>query len=48
MLTPKYKRYVERINELIKEGQEISKLEKPSSVGPFVQGVGKTGSGLHY
>lgn len=37
MLTPKYKRYVERINALIQEGQEISKLEKPFSNGSFIQ-----------
>ena len=39
MLTPKYKRYAERIKELVLEGQEISKLEKPSSVGSFIQGA---------
>jgi len=37
MLTPKLKRYAERIKKLIQEGMEISKLEKPSSVGPFIQ-----------
>lgn len=37
MLTPKYKRYAERIKELIQEGHEISKLEKPSSVGSYIQ-----------
>ncbi len=37
MLPQKYKRYVERLKGLIKEGREISKLEKPSSVGPYIQ-----------
>lgn len=38
MLTPKFKRYAERIKELIEEGTELPKLEKSSSVGSYIQG----------
>jgi len=38
MLSPKLKRYSDRIRELIDEGQAVAKLERPSSVGPFIQG----------
>lgn len=37
MLSPKYKRYADRIRELIEEGQAVAKLERPSSVGPYIQ-----------
>lgn len=38
MLNPKYKRYADRLRELVEEGQTVAKLEKPSSVGSYVQG----------
>jgi hypothetical protein len=37
MLSPKHKRYADRIRELIEEGQGVAGLERPSSVGPFIQ-----------
>lgn len=37
MLNPKYKKYANRLIELIKEGNEVAKLEKPSSVGTYIQ-----------
>ena len=37
MLNPKHKRYADRVQELIEEGQAVAKLERPSSVGPFIQ-----------
>jgi len=37
MLNPKYQRYADRLRELIKEGQTLAKLEKPSSVGSYIQ-----------
>jgi hypothetical protein len=42
MLNPKYHRYVNRLRDLIKEGQSVAKLERPSSVGPYIQGEDKT------
>lgn len=36
MLDPKYKKYAERIKALIEEGKEVVSLEKPSSVGPYI------------
>ena len=39
MLNPKYQRYADRLRELIKEGQGLTKLEKPSSdYGSSIQG----------
>lgn len=38
MLNPKYQRYADRLLELIEEGQSVAKLEKPSSVGKYIQG----------
>ena len=39
MLNPKYKRYAERLQELIEDGKSVAKLEKPSSLGgSFIQG----------
>jgi hypothetical protein len=38
MLNPKYRRYAERLQELVEEGKSVAKLEKPSSVGPYIQG----------
>jgi hypothetical protein len=37
MLNPKLKRYVERIKELIEESREVAALERPSSIGPYIQ-----------
>jgi hypothetical protein len=37
MLNPKHKRYADRVQELIEEGQAVAKLERPSSVGPYIQ-----------
>ena len=40
MLSPKYKRYADRIRELIEEGQAVAKLERPSGVrgvGSYIQ-----------
>jgi hypothetical protein len=37
MLNPKYKRYAERIIDLIHEGDEVAKLERPSSGGSYIQ-----------
>ena len=37
MLSPKHKRYADRIRELIEEGQAVAKLERPSTVGPYIQ-----------
>lgn len=39
MLAPHYQRYLDRLKELSKEGLEIAGLERPSSVGPFIQGT---------
>ena len=38
LLNPKYQRYAERLKELIEEGKKVAALEKPSSVGPYIQG----------
>lgn len=38
MLNPKYKRYAERLQELIEEGKAVAKLERPSPVGSYIQG----------
>jgi hypothetical protein len=37
MLNPSHSRYADRLRELIQEGQAVAKLEKPSSVGPYIQ-----------
>jgi hypothetical protein len=37
MLSPRYKKYADRIANLIHEGEEVAKLERPSSVGPYIQ-----------
>lgn len=37
MLSLKYSRYAERIKNLIQEGENVAKLERPSSVGPYIQ-----------
>ena len=37
MLSPKHKRYADRIRELVGEGQAVAKLERPSMVGPYIQ-----------
>lgn len=37
MLNPKYQRYAARLRELIEEGQVVAQLEKPSSVGHYIQ-----------
>jgi hypothetical protein len=37
MLNPKHRRYANRINALIKESRELAALEKPSSVGSYIQ-----------
>jgi len=37
MLTTKEKRFIKRIEQLIKEGKEITKLEKPAFAGPYIQ-----------
>jgi len=38
MLSPKHKRYADRIRELIEKGQAVAKLERPSDVvGPFIR-----------
>jgi len=37
MLNPKYQRYADRLRELIEEGQTVAKLERPSSVGNYIQ-----------
>jgi len=37
MLNPKYQRYANRLQELIEEGMSVARLEKPSSVGPYIQ-----------
>jgi hypothetical protein len=38
MLNPKYRRYAERLRELIEEGKSVAKLARPSSVGTYIQG----------
>lgn len=38
MLNPKNQRYADRIRELIEEGKAVARLEKPSSVGQYIQG----------
>ena len=38
MLNLKNKRYAERLQELIEEGKAVAKLERPSSVGNYIQG----------
>lgn len=37
MLNSKYQRYSERLRDLIEEGKAVAKLERPSSVGPYIQ-----------
>jgi hypothetical protein len=37
MLNPKHQRYADRIRELIEEGRAVAKLERDSSVGPYIQ-----------
>lgn len=37
MLNPRYQRSADRLRELIEEGQVVAKLERPSSVGSFIQ-----------
>lgn len=37
MLNPKYQRFADRMEELIEEGKRIATLERPSSVGPYIQ-----------
>lgn len=37
MLNPKYQRYATRFGELIQEGENVAKLERPSSIGNFIQ-----------
>src|SRR6266508_2809063 len=37
MLNPKYARYADRFRELIEEGNKLVTLEKPSSVGSYIQ-----------
>lgn len=40
MLSPKHKRYADRIRELMEEGQAVAKLERPSGVrgfGPYIR-----------
>lgn len=37
MLNPKHKRYADRIRELIEEGHAVAKLERDSSVGPYIK-----------
>ena len=37
MQNPKYQRYADRLKELIEEGKKVASLEKPSSVGPYIQ-----------
>jgi hypothetical protein len=41
MMNPKYARYAERLRELIGEGIKVAQLEKPSSVGSFIQNADK-------
>lgn len=41
MLNFKYKRYAERLHELIEEGKAVAKLERPSSFGNYIQGEDK-------
>lgn len=41
MLNPKHQRYADRIRELIEEGKAVARLEKPSSVGSYIQGDDK-------
>lgn len=41
MMNPKYTRYAERLRELVEEGKRVAQLEKPSSVGPFIQNAEK-------
>jgi hypothetical protein len=36
-MNPKYSRVADRLRQLINEGEEVAKLERPSSVGPFIQ-----------
>ena len=37
MLNPKHQRYADRIRELIEEGKKVARLERPSSVGAYIQ-----------
>jgi hypothetical protein len=37
MLSPKHKRYADRMRVLIQEGHAVAKLERDSSVGPYIQ-----------
>lgn len=42
VMNPKYQRYADRLSELIEEGQQVAKLEKPSRrVGRYIQGADK-------
>ena len=36
-MNPKYERSAERIRALIEEGESVARLERDSSVGPFIQ-----------
>lgn len=38
MLNPKFQRYATRLQELIEEGKTVAALERPSSVGNYIQG----------
>ena len=38
MLNPKYQRFADRLEELIEEGKHIATLERPSSIGAYIQG----------
>jgi hypothetical protein len=40
-MNPYLKRYADRIQELIREGKAVASLEKPSEVGPYIQGEDK-------
>lgn len=40
-LNPKYRRYADRLRELVQEGVVVAKLEKPSSVGSYIQNQDK-------
>jgi hypothetical protein len=37
MLNSQYQRYASRLRELIEEGSKVAELEKPSSVGSYIQ-----------
>jgi hypothetical protein len=37
MLSPKHQRYADRMRALVQEGHAVAKLERDSSVGPYIQ-----------